>query len=189
MAIYCHFHFEKYCPVKFLSNATLSFNKIHSNMSSAKSRPFGPGFYVPSDGSIVLALQLPHNGRDGVSNNQPHYCLLNRLIRRRSKKTSKFRVTGLCAGKSTVTGEVPAQMASNAENVSISWRHHGGHRMSHHGAIHGYNADFTDSFSPMFIWPSRLMISFQWLCDVIGYGQKHLLVKSLVTSCVYRSYS
>ena len=35
--------------------------------------------------------------------------------RRRSKKTSKRRVTGLCAGNSPVTGEFPAQMASNAE--------------------------------------------------------------------------
>ena len=32
------------------------------------------------------------------------------------KKTSKLRVTGLCAGNSTVTGEFPAQRASNAEN-------------------------------------------------------------------------
>ena len=32
-------------------------------------------------------------------------------------KTSKLRVTGLCAGNSPVTGEFPAQMASNAENV------------------------------------------------------------------------
>ena len=52
------------------------------------------------------------------------YCLLNRLFRRRSKKTSKLRVTGLCAGNLPVTGEFPAQMASNAENVSIWWRHH-----------------------------------------------------------------
>ena len=29
-----------------------------------------------------------------------------------------FRVTGLCAGNSPVTGEFPAQMTSNAENVS-----------------------------------------------------------------------
>ena len=69
-------------------------------------------------------LQWCHNGRDGVSNHQPHSCLLNRLFRRRSKKTSKLRVTGLCAGNSPVTGEFPAQMASNAENVSIWWRHH-----------------------------------------------------------------
>ena len=40
------------------------------------------------------------------------------------KKTSKLRVTCLCAGKSPGTGEFPAQMASNAKNVSIWWRHH-----------------------------------------------------------------
>ena len=51
-------------------------------------------------------------------------CLLNRLFRRRSKKTSKLCVTGLCAGNSPGTGEFPAQMASNGENVSIWWRHH-----------------------------------------------------------------
>ena len=61
--------------------------------------------------------------RDGVSNYQPHDCLLNRLFRRRSKKTLKLRVTGLCAGNSPVTGEFLAQMASNAENISIRWRH------------------------------------------------------------------
>ena len=47
-------------------------------------------------------LQWLYNGRDGVSN---HHCILNSLFRRRSK-------------------ELPAQMASNAENVSIRWRHH-----------------------------------------------------------------
>ena len=55
-----------------------------------------------------------------------HDCLLNRLFRRRWKKTSKLlRVTGLCEWNSPVTGEFPAQRASNAENVSIWWRHHG----------------------------------------------------------------
>ena len=53
-----------------------------------------------------------------------HDCLLNRLFRRRSKKTSKLRVTGLCEWNSPGTDEFPAQMASDAENVSISWRHH-----------------------------------------------------------------
>ena len=36
----------------------------------------------------VDSLQWRHNERDGVSNHQPHDCLLNRLFRRRSKKTS-----------------------------------------------------------------------------------------------------
>ena len=68
-------------------------------------------------------LHWRHNGRDGVSNHQPRDCLLNRLTRCRSKKTSKLCVTGLCAGNSPVTGEFPAQRASNAENVSLWWRH------------------------------------------------------------------
>ena len=81
-------------------------------------------FCVMNDKTKV-ALLWRHNGRDGVSNHQPHDCLLNRLFRRRSKKTPKLRVTGFCAGNSPVTGEFPAQRASNAENVSIWWRHHG----------------------------------------------------------------
>ena len=56
---------------------------------------------------------------------QPNDCLINRLFGRRSKKTSKLRVTGLCAGNSPAVGEFPAQMASKAEKFSIWWRHHG----------------------------------------------------------------
>ena len=74
------------------------------------------------------ALRWRHNERDSVSNHQPHDCLLNRLFRRRSKKSSKLRVTGLCVGNSPGTGEFPAQMASYTENVSIWWRHHGTER-------------------------------------------------------------
>ena len=40
------------------------------------------------------------------------------------RKTWKPRITGLCAGNSPVTDEFHAQMASNAENVFIWWRHH-----------------------------------------------------------------
>ena len=69
-----------------------------------------------------LPLEWRHNGRNGVSNLHPNHCLLDRLFWRRSKKTTKLRVTGLCAGKSPVTGELSAQMASDAENVSIWWR-------------------------------------------------------------------
>ena len=73
---------------------------------------------------IPLSLRWRHNGHDGVSNHQPHHYFLNRLVRRRSKKTSKLHVTGLCAGNSPMTAEFPAQVASDAENVSIWWRHH-----------------------------------------------------------------
>ena len=56
------------------------------------------------------SLQWRHNERDGISNHQRIHCLLNCWFRRRSKKTSKLRVTGLCAGNSPVT---------------MWWRHHG----------------------------------------------------------------
>ena len=56
---------------------------------------------------VDVPLQWRHDGRKGVSNHQPHDCLLNRLFRCRSKKTSKFRVTGPCVGNSPVTGEFP----------------------------------------------------------------------------------
>ena len=73
---------------------------------------------------MSFALRWRHNERDGVSNHQPHGCLLNRLFRHRSKKTPKLHVTGLCEGNSLVTEGFPAHRASNAENVSIWWRHH-----------------------------------------------------------------
>ena len=50
--------------------------------------------------TMLWSLQWRHNGHDGVSNHQPRGCLLNRLFRRRSKKTPKLRVTGLCVGNS-----------------------------------------------------------------------------------------
>ena len=69
------------------------------------------------------SLQWRHNEHVGVSNHQSYDWLLNRLFRGRSKKSSKLRVTGLCAGNSPVTGEFPSQSASYAEKTSI-WRCH-----------------------------------------------------------------
>ena len=70
------------------------------------------------------SLQWHHNKHNGVSNHRHLHCLLKCLFRCRSKKISKLYVTGLCAGNSPVTSEFPAQKASNADNVSIWWRHH-----------------------------------------------------------------
>ena len=71
-----------------------------------------------------LSLQRRHNECDCVSNHRRLHCLLNRLFRHRSKKTSKLCVTGLCGGNPSVTGGFPSQLASNEESVSIWWRHH-----------------------------------------------------------------
>ena len=105
-------------------------------------------------------LQWRHTERDCVSNHQPHDCLLNRLFRRRSKKTPKLRIIGLCEGNSPATGEFPAQRASNAENVSIWWRQHavGIHPMNY---VHAWFASYCgslwwtiDRFDP---YPSGLL--------------------------------
>ena len=67
------------------------------------------------------SLKWHHNERNGVSNHRRFDCLFNRLFRRRSKKESKLRVTGLCNGNWPV---ITLTKASDAENVSILWRHH-----------------------------------------------------------------
>ena len=60
-------------------------------------------------------LQWHHNECNGISNHQHLDCLLSHLFMRRSKKTSKLRVTGLCEGNSPVTSEFPAQR-------SVTWK-------------------------------------------------------------------
>ena len=84
--------------------------------------------FYPAESDGYISSYIGHSwlevGRDGVSNHQRLDCLFNCLFRRRSKKTSKFRVTGLCEGNSPMTGVLPSQRASNAKNVSIWWRHH-----------------------------------------------------------------
>ena len=87
------------------------------NLDLIRSQMAGPLHHISS-------LQCRHNGPDSVSSHQPYDCLLNCLFRRRSKKTSNLRVTGLCEGNSPVTSEFPTRRASSAENVFIWWRHH-----------------------------------------------------------------
>ena len=99
------------------------------------------------------ALQRRHDEHDDVSNHQPHYCLLKRLFRRRSKKPSKLPVTGLCVGNSPVTGEFPAQRASNAESAFIWWRHNGleASLLQHAGNVGKYSND--NGYVVMFYGP------------------------------------
>ena len=94
--------------------------------STNGSLPDGAKEYLKRCWLTMSALQWRHNEREGVSNHRRLDCLLNRFFRRRSKKTSKFCVTGLCAGNSPVTSEFSAQRPSNTENVSIWRRHHWG---------------------------------------------------------------
>ena len=68
--------------------------------------------HIPSNVPKIIienfnSLQWRQNERHGVSVHQPQDCLLNRVFGRRSKKTPKLCVTGLCEGNSPVTGEFP----------------------------------------------------------------------------------
>ena len=80
--------------------------------------------------------QWRYNGRDSVSNHQPHDYLLNGLFRRRSKKTSKLRVSGLCAGNSPVNSPhkwpVTWKMFPFDDVImwTVNWVMHDGHIVS-----------------------------------------------------------
>ena len=69
----------------------------------------------PFNHTAIRSLQWRHNGRDSVSNHQPHDCLLNRLFRRRLKKTSKLRVTGLVRG-------IHRGPVNSAHNWPVTWK-------------------------------------------------------------------
>ena len=122
-----------------------------------------------------FTLQWRHNGCNGISNHQPHDCLLNRLFGLRSKKTSKLRVTGLCEGNSPVTGEFPAQRASNAENVSIWWRHHGMINLFIATQAMGTSIDWK----PTSVLRNKKLLVPRWHCwfiSIIDFSRKPLFL-------------
>ena len=66
-----------------------------------------------------FVLHWRHNERDGVSNHQPHYCLLECLFNVEIKENIKVpRHWPLC-GEFTIDRWIPRTKASNTENVSI----------------------------------------------------------------------
>ena len=84
----------------------------HSNTFSTKTRGL---MWMISELSQRVKIMVPTCGPPGS-------CWPSGADHRKSIKAP--RVTGLCEGNSPVTGEFPAQRASNAENVSIWWCHH-----------------------------------------------------------------
>ena len=95
-----------------------------------------------------------------------------------SKKTSKL-VLGLCEGDSPVTGEFPAQRASNAEAVSILWRHY----IQHTNMVVAWPED-TITFKVLLQWKSTSVYN-SWT-----YSSHHLqlalgtLMHYLISACL-----
>ena len=85
---YCRVWFDWFGSFNFVSNV------CYTHVVSIPTWPFSASLAL----GWSYALLWRHNGRDSVSNHQPHDCLLKRLFGRRSKITSKLRVTGLCGG-------------------------------------------------------------------------------------------
>ena len=81
MSQLCYFHFD-----------TLILSPLWSRGEH------GTCFWRMAQCTLYVTSQWRHDEHDGVLNHLPHDCLLKRLFRHRSKKTSKLRVTGLCEG-------------------------------------------------------------------------------------------
>ena len=149
------------------------------------------------------SLRWRHNDHDGDWNHQPHHCLLNCLFGRRSEKTSKLRVTVLCAGNSPGTGEIPAQMASNAENVFIWWRHHDSSAcqllitlLIHHGSllqgkisktsigIMEWISNYIDVKQWEVITHPRLNLNHIWSYNMHQWLHPHMLIDVITCPCL-----
>ena len=94
----------KYWPSEFCDNSKKTQNLI--------CRVFQNSLWAKV--TLLWRHNMRHNGR----HQKPDDCLFNLSFRRRSKKTSNLRVTGLCVGNS------PHKKASNMENIFIWWRQH-----------------------------------------------------------------
>ena len=75
----------------------------------------------------LFPLRWRHNGHHCVSNHRSLGCLFYTLFKPTSKKTSRPALLVLCEENSPLTGEFSSQRTSNAENVSIWWRHNDNH--------------------------------------------------------------
>ena len=142
---------------------------------------FLPSAVISSNADLVCStsLQWCHNERDGFSNHRPYDCLLNRLFGLISKITSKLCVTGLCVGNSPVMDEFPAQMANNAENVSLWWRHH----------LQSTSDMFFQVFLMSFLYLAKIDSWYINLICLIVFLSVWLEVANSVLRCWYRSFS
>ena len=131
-----------------------------------------PGFGTRSHGwpchHTQMALHWCHNDHDGISNHQPHSCLLSRLFRRRSKKTSKLRVTGLCGGNSPGPvnsphkGPVTGKMFPFDDIIMgpAAPGEHGG--MANHGSWHQTMVNFHFTMMILFVTIKTCNVHLIW---------------------------
>ena len=95
--------------------------------------------------STFSSLQWRHNGRDGVSNHQPYLCLLVYWgADQRKHQSSVSLAFGSLCGEFNDDRWIHTQRASDAENVSIWWRH----RVALHATIiHGLSQSCYNDYT------------------------------------------
>ena len=104
-----------YCYVMY-NSSEINFIKSEVNHheytrpDTAATDLFTYDVYLPSLRHSRTLLHWRHNEHDGVSNHRRLDCLLHRLFKPRSKKTSKLCVIGLCDGNSPHKGPVTRKM-------------------------------------------------------------------------------
>ena len=94
-----------------------------------------------------LPLQWRHNGHDGISNHQPHDCLLNRLFRRRSKKTS-----------------------NSALPVFVRGSHWSAVKSPHKGPLTWKMFTFYDAIMASVVWSCHSILD--WYCQSVSMNQQ-----------------
>ena len=102
---------------------------IEGHQRSIQSSSWQTIYFHGSISLIIFSSKWRHNERDGVSNHRRILIACSTVFfRRRSKKTRKLRITGLCDGNPTVTVGFPSQRASpfddaimDRDNLVTSW--------------------------------------------------------------------
>ena len=73
---------------------------------------------------IWFSLQWRHNVHDGVSNHQPHHCLLNRFSSADQRKHQSSASLAFVWGLHRWPVNSPCEWPVTRKNISIWWRHH-----------------------------------------------------------------
>ena len=102
------------------------------------------------------------------------------FVQKQIKENIKLRVTGICEGNSPLTGELPAQRVSDAENSSIWWRHHewvpvyGHHRPKTHKGVWASTGIYSDAVNYPHKGPvTRKIVPFY---NVIMSGSQYMAI-------------
>ena len=124
------------------------------------------------------SLLWRHNDHDSVSNHQPHDCLLSRLFRHRSKKTSKLRVTGLCVGNSPGPVNSPHKGPVTRKMFPFDDVIMGSNKLLH---IEGFVQNRRNSSAlamKLRFFCTKSSVSTQWMCCTVYVKQRcHGLVQ------------